>query len=226
MPNHPNGNHLDCLVTFMKILITFFTLLFICVVPLNLTADIYIWTDENGQKHYSNVAPPENTKNVKKLKEIISDDVEPEYQNEDLKQKEKIKIKKSNNKSKVNTKGVRQGPATREAGLRVVNDPATANALKAFNKKKQEIGLKCKKEMAMKDFGDEIKCICKHMTEIVKANQKKIDAFLDLMNRRPELVNQMVKIEGVFGNWFLNPSDPEIKNRNNVEFYKGRYNCR
>ena len=36
----------------------------------NLKAEIYSWTDENGKKHYSNVAPPENSKNVKNLEEI------------------------------------------------------------------------------------------------------------------------------------------------------------
>jgi hypothetical protein len=210
----------------MKILKIFFILLFICIMSSNLKAEIYSWTDENGKKHYSNVAPPENSKNVKNLEEISNDDVKPEDQNKGIKPKKKTKIKRSNKKNKVNTKVVQQGPATRASGLKIVDDPATADAIKAFNKKKQEIGLKCKKEMAMKDFSDELKCMCKHMAEIIQANQAKIDAFLDLMNRRPELVNQMVKIEGVVGNWFLDPSDPEMKNRNNVQFFKRRYNCR
>jgi hypothetical protein len=210
----------------MKILIIFFILFFICIMSSNLKAEIYSWTDENGKKHYSNVAPPENSKNVKNLEEISNDDVKPEDQNKGIKPKKKTEIKRSNKKNKVNTKVVQQGPATRASGLKIVDDPATADAIKAFNKKKQEIGLKCKKEMAMKDFSDELKCMCKHMAEIIQANQAKIDAFLDLMNRRPELANQMVKIEGVVGNWFLDPSDPEMKNRNNVQFFKRRYNCR
>ena len=211
----------------MKILKIFFILLFICIVSSNLKAKIYSWTDENGEKHYSNVAPPENFKNVKNLKEISNDDAKPENQDKGVKPKEKTKIERSNKKTKVDTKVEQQGPATRGTGLlKIVNDPATANAIKVFNKKKQEIGLKCKQEMAMKDFSDELKCMCKHMAEIIKANQAKIDAFMDLMNRRPELANQMVEIEGVFGNWYLDPNDPEMKNRNNVQFFKKRYNCR
>ena len=33
------------------------------------TADIYEWTDEDGVKHYSNYAPPENSKILMKTKE-------------------------------------------------------------------------------------------------------------------------------------------------------------
>ncbi len=69
-------------------------------------------------------------------------------------------------------------------------------------------------------------CMCKHLPEIMKANQTKIDAFLDLMKRRPELVKEMVKIEGVFGNWYLDPDDPAIKNRDNLDFWKKRYHCK
>jgi len=210
----------------MKILIIFFILLFIGIMNLNLQAQIYTWIDENGKKHYSNVAPPDNLKKVKSLEEISTDNVNLENLNKEIKPKEKIKIKRGNKKNKANTKVVQQSPATRQAGLKAVNDPAIANAIKAFNKKKQEIGLKCKKELAMKDYSDDLKCMCKHMAEIIEANQVKIDAFLDLMNRRPELVNHMVKIDGVFGNWFLDPSDPEVINRNNVQFFKKRYNCK
>jgi len=195
--------------------------------PSNPKAKIYSWTDEDGKKHYSNVAPPENSQNVKDYKELSIDDAEPETQNKRIEPKKKEQIKRRKKKTKVNRKVKQQSPPTSGTGLiKTVNDPATANAIKAFNKKKKEIGLKCKQEMAMKDLGDELKCLCKHMAEIIKANQAKIDAFLDLMNRRPELANQMVEIEGVFGNWYLDPNDPEMKNRNNVQFFKRRYNCR
>jgi len=42
----------------------------------------------------------------------------------------------------------------------------------------------------------------------------------------PELVNEMVKIKGVFGNWYLDPDDPAIKNRDNLDFWKKRYQCK
>ena len=110
--------------------------------------------------------------------------------------------------------------------LKVVNDPRTARALKAFNEKMQKIGSECSKQGDMKDMSKASECVCKNMPEIMKANQAKIDAFLDLMKRRPELVKEMVKIEGVFGNWYLDPDDPTIKNRDNLNFWKKRYNCK
>ncbi len=44
--------------------------------------------------------------------------------------------------------------------------------------------------------------------EIAEAIQIKIDAFANLMERRPELINEMVKINGMFGSWYLRPEDP------------------
>lgn len=37
---------------------------------LPLTAGIYYWTDENGVRHYSNVAPPETESEIERLEEI------------------------------------------------------------------------------------------------------------------------------------------------------------
>ena len=110
--------------------------------------------------------------------------------------------------------------------LKVVNDPRTARALKTYNKKMQKIGSKCNKQGDAKDMSKARECMCKHLPEIIKENQKKVDAFLGLMKRQPELVKEMVKIEGVFGNWYLDPDDPAIKNRDNLEFWKKRYQCK
>ena len=209
----------------MKILIIFFLLLSACITASVLNADIYSWTDENGEKHYSNVAPPDTSNNVKNREEISNTDIEPINRSNGKALEEKVKDKRSDNITKTNATVARPGLKTRETGLQIVNDPATAEAIEAFNKKKQEIGLKCRKEMEMKTFTDELNCMCSHMAEIMEANQAKIDAFLDLMQRRPELVNRMVKIEGVFGNWFLDPDDMQVENRNNVQFFKKRYNC-
>jgi len=110
--------------------------------------------------------------------------------------------------------------------LKTVNDPRTARALKTYNKKMEKIGSKCNKQGTAKDMSKARECMCKHLPEIMKANQKKADAFLNLMKRKPELVNEMVKIEGVFGNWHLDPDDPAIKNRDNLEFWKKRYHCK
>ena len=46
--------------------------LFLAIAPISL-ANVYTWTDENGVKHYSNVAPPESVKDVRKDHEIPAD---------------------------------------------------------------------------------------------------------------------------------------------------------
>ncbi len=108
--------------------------------PSNLKAKIYSWTDEDGKKHYSNVAPPENLKDVKDFKELSIDDAKPENQNKGIEPKKKTHKKRRKRKTRVNKKVKQQSPTTRGTGLlKIVNDPATANAIKAFNKKKQEI---------------------------------------------------------------------------------------
>jgi len=109
--------------------------------------------------------------------------------------------------------------------LKRVNDAPTARALKTFNKKIQKIRSKCNNQAGSMDMSKASECMCKNISEIMKANQVKLDAFLDLMKRRPELVKEMVKVEGVFGNWYLDPDDPAVKNRDNLNFWKKRYNC-
>ena len=47
-----------------------------------------------------------------------------------------------------------------------------------------------------------------NLPEIAEAIQIKIDAFANLMERRPELINEMVKINGMFGSGYLRPEDP------------------
>jgi len=100
----------------MKILIIFFLLLFVYITSPNLNADIYSWTDENGKKHYSNVAPPDKLNNVKNIEEISNDDVKPENQNKGKTLKKKVKVKRNNNKSKANATVVQHSLKTRETG--------------------------------------------------------------------------------------------------------------
>ena len=211
-----------CRIYFIKILRICIIIFFICIPSSNLKAEIYIWTDENGVKHYTNTVPSENTKEHSTLQEVRTEESQPENQGPALKPKKRTqRVKKR--KAKVELKSA----TTPGKGLlQTINDPATANALMAFNNTKREIGLKCKRKMDMKDLNAEFKCMCDHMAEVMAANNTKVDAFLDLMNRQPELVNQMVKIEGVSGNWYLNPDDPAIENRNNIDFWKKRYRCR
>ena len=47
----------------------FFIITVSCIVSSSAFGDIYEWTDENGVKHYSNYAPPENSRILMKTKE-------------------------------------------------------------------------------------------------------------------------------------------------------------
>jgi len=68
-----------------------------------------------------------------------------------------------------------------------------------------------------------IECLCDHLPEISDAIQIKINAFSNLIERRPEIKNRMVKIKGVFGHWYVNPKDFE---KNTLEDLRKRYNCK
>lgn len=45
-----------------------------CIFSSTAFGDIYVWTDENGIKHYSNYAPPENSRILMKTKEAPYDE--------------------------------------------------------------------------------------------------------------------------------------------------------
>ncbi|MCX5697086.1 MAG: hypothetical protein NTU54_03825 [Candidatus Omnitrophica bacterium] len=111
--------------------------------------------------------------------------------------------------------------------VKSVDDPQTKEALIKFSALMGEIGKDCEAPRENADsnelFSKASQCICKHLPEAVKANQMKVAAFLDLMKRRPELVNQTVHIEGVQGNWVLNPEDA---NKNTIEEISRTYNCK
>lgn len=108
----------------------------------------------------------------------------------------------------------------------VVTDPPTAEALKAFNEKTAEIGKACRRpeDNSFAEFLAKVdECSCAHLPELLVAIQRKIDAFGDLLNRHPELDDQMIKIEGVFGNWFLSKKDVKKKT---LEELRKESNCR
>ncbi len=50
---------------------TFFFLIFWCLCPKLCQAEVYVWIDGNGIRHYSNISPPDR-KNVNIAKEIIT----------------------------------------------------------------------------------------------------------------------------------------------------------
>jgi hypothetical protein len=111
--------------------------------------------------------------------------------------------------------------------LKRIDDPSTKEALIKFEAAMLEIGKDCPppKEGAdlLEVMNNASKCACKHLSEVVKVNQIKVDAFVDLMKRRPELINETVHIEGTLGNWVLRPEDV---NKNSIAELSKIYNCK
>lgn len=58
----------------MDIFVRICFLIFIALIAPPLYADIYVWTDEDGVKHFSNQDPPENAEIITKTKEIPHDE--------------------------------------------------------------------------------------------------------------------------------------------------------
>jgi len=56
----------------MKLLRLLPAVLVICFCTSNLDAKIYLWTDENGVKHYSNTPPPKDAEVIKEIQESES----------------------------------------------------------------------------------------------------------------------------------------------------------
>lgn len=122
-------------------------------------------------------------------------------------------------------KGMGQQEAVEKGLLKLVDDPPTAEAINNFQKKSAEIGHNCPKPEGsdMNTIMAKIsECVCANLPALVEANQTKVNAFADLLKRKPELANQMVKIEGAFGNFMLNPED---LNKNTLEEMKREYHC-
>jgi len=194
----------------MKTFACFFMILSLfCFAPV-LDAGVYSWTDENGVKHFSNTPPPDSTENVTATREVESENNTEEKPSA---MEEERRVNRSNKRS-----GASKNNTNRKNAPNVISDPAVAGALNSFNAKMKEIGQKCK--------GRPRDCICSHLQEILEANMEKVDAFESLIQRRPELNGEMVKIDGVFGYWLLNRNDPGLKNGTDISFWERRYNCK
>ena len=104
---------------------------------------------------------------------------------------------------------------TNVEGVFVVEDPPTAEALKKYyrtmDKMKQDAPL----------FSWE-QHICEHLPAIQSDEQIKIDAFLDLLKRKPELANKSFQIKGMSGTYYL---DPEESKGNTIKELKKKYKC-
>jgi|GEM_PF-5361719 len=90
-----------------------------------------------------------------------------------------------------------------------VDDPQITAAMKMYDEKMAEIGKTCPPPNNASDFNAYMeatkKCVCDNKKSVVPVLQKKIDAFSELLKRRPELSNQSVKIKGQKGNIQLDP---------------------
>jgi len=85
-----------------------------------------------------------------------------------------------------------------------IDDPAITEALKKFNNVKKELSDSCSAKTKT-DFNELLNCMCQesNVKELYKANKEKIESWADLLKRKPELENKMVKVKGVFGNHYV-----------------------
>ena len=58
----------------MKSVTIVFVMVITCLITSSLQADIYEWSDENGVRHFTNYAPPDDAKIIMKTKEVPYDE--------------------------------------------------------------------------------------------------------------------------------------------------------
>ena len=58
----------------MKSITMVFVMVITCLIASSLQADIYEWSDENGVRHFTNYAPPDDAKIIMKTKEVPYDE--------------------------------------------------------------------------------------------------------------------------------------------------------
>lgn len=73
--------------------------LLICFCTANLYAKMYSWTDENGVKHYSNVAPPQEAEEIEEIQGNKSDTAPTPKQSREIKKRSRKPVKDSTDKS-------------------------------------------------------------------------------------------------------------------------------
>ncbi len=73
--------------------------LLICFCTANLYAKMYFWTDENGVKHYSNVAPPQEAEEIEEIQGDKSDTAPSPKQSREIKKRSRKPVKDSTDKS-------------------------------------------------------------------------------------------------------------------------------
>ncbi|RPJ14391.1 MAG: DUF4124 domain-containing protein [Desulfobacteraceae bacterium] len=80
--------------------------------PASVYADLYIWTDENGVKHFSNIAPKETDKSIRLEEEIIFDEA---------KYKEFLEQQKAYEEKQAAEKAVREEKDIKEREIEAIN---------------------------------------------------------------------------------------------------------
>ncbi|MDQ1331068.1 MAG: hypothetical protein QG578_1333, partial [Thermodesulfobacteriota bacterium] len=85
--------------------------LLVSLLPSGVYADLYIWTDENGIKHFSNIVPKEMDKTIRIEEEIIFDE---------SKYREFIEQRKAYEKQEAAEKAVRDEKEIKEREIEAV----------------------------------------------------------------------------------------------------------
>ena len=90
----------------------------------------------------------------------------------------------------------------------VIDDPPTARALSEFNQRIQAVGKSCALSQPddRQNYVQNLhECYCHQIHAVIEANEIKAGAFMDLLKRRPELKNKLLKIKDSPGRFLLNP---------------------
>ncbi|MBF0594162.1 MAG: hypothetical protein HQL22_04275 [Candidatus Omnitrophica bacterium] len=91
-----------------------------------------------------------------------------------------------------------------------VDDPSTAEAINRYQHRIQKINGTCFAKISTKSLIDRYnaaeECACAQPAENLKALNDKISAISNLIKRRPELLDQFIKVKGTPGTIYINSS--------------------
>lgn len=110
----------------MKFAAMLSTALIVCFCTANLYAGMYSWTDENGVKHYSNVAPPQEAEEIKEIQGTKSNTAQTEKQSREIKKRSRKPANDSADKSMSLRMAANSGRL--EEVKRLLNEGADINA--------------------------------------------------------------------------------------------------
>lgn len=109
-----------------------------------------------------------------------------------------------------------------EGSLKIVDDPATQKAFIQVEQQQKAMMQACPQADESPEALEA--CYCAHLEEYVRAAQIRSDAFFNLLSRNPALENEMIKVKGTNGTWFLNRQSLQ-DNKMTVERASKMFNC-